>query len=666
MFQGQGEMQLPTSQHRKPCVRQIGMECTKKTTKSLRKPRQIRPLKSRVSNLEKQIQHLASSLGDNPSRDRTESVSSAQSDYNDSPQSTGTPSFTLQSTHSVVTRPSSLPDSFQSPPAAVPPNGLTWPEASAILAIYRQKFMLLFPCVIVDGTVSAQQLLAERPFLFRAIMLAAAPISAARAKKMKRNVMAYLGHRLLVDEQRPLELLQGLLVLLSRNDLDYYHDSQITVLTYTALGLAYSLHLTKTPLGTLQEMGEDRVLDDAFQLKAYAPAHGHTIEEQRAAIGLYCVVSLNSTSFGRKNPLDTRYISICCDSLARARDSPDDFFLERIARMYLVADRISSMFGSPHDSQRPQPFLFLVEGHARSLRAELTDLMESLTFENLEVYQNGVQRHRRIDRDEYAARREFFTLHYHYLLVRLYEPATYLQNVPLGQPSQFRSACLRNCLLAAKAYLDAFVAVPPPVVAYASSIAREPLPLVVAVATRLMFLETPGWDLQFARSTLDICRSLDVLVEATLSGEAFRRQQAASFAKEVSGVDCMTYEEGCVDGDTMPSPGVERFRFLRGWYEAKVRDGDTTAWLDPAINMPLDNWDAIHSQLLATDEASMLGKSPSSAVVEVVDIGTGVPSTTFQSSVPVGTGDGGYGDPRLTFYNDMYGVAHWGSGTHGI
>lgn len=78
--------------------------------------------------------------------------------------------------------------------------------------------------------------------------------------------------------------------------MDYYHDSQITVLTYTALGLTHSLRLSKTPLGLLQQLGKDNVLDDAFQLKDYAASHDHSIEEQRAFIGLFCLMSLSVIS----------------------------------------------------------------------------------------------------------------------------------------------------------------------------------------------------------------------------------------------------------------------------------------------------------------------------------------------------------------------------------
>lgn len=97
----------------------------------------------------------------------------------------------------------------------MPPNGLTWLEATAILNNFHQNNMYRFPCVLVDEFTTPQQLLAEKPFVFRAIMLVAAQISVAQSKKMKRNVMAYLSYKLLVEEQRHLDLLQGLLIILS-------------------------------------------------------------------------------------------------------------------------------------------------------------------------------------------------------------------------------------------------------------------------------------------------------------------------------------------------------------------------------------------------------------------------------------------------------------------
>jgi len=82
-------------------------------------------------------------------------------------------------------------------------------------AEYRVKFMPQFPFVIIDSGLGARDLFIKKPFLFRIIMLVAIRVPLARRKSMKRSVMAYLGQHLLVEEERSLDLLQGLLVFLA-------------------------------------------------------------------------------------------------------------------------------------------------------------------------------------------------------------------------------------------------------------------------------------------------------------------------------------------------------------------------------------------------------------------------------------------------------------------
>lgn len=72
-----------------------------------------------------------------------------------------------------------------------------------------------FPFVTIDSEVAPQQLYNEKPSLFRAVMLVAAPLSESRIIKMKRNVLAYLGQQVLVEGSVRLELLQGLLVVIA-------------------------------------------------------------------------------------------------------------------------------------------------------------------------------------------------------------------------------------------------------------------------------------------------------------------------------------------------------------------------------------------------------------------------------------------------------------------
>jgi hypothetical protein len=72
-----------------------------------------------------------------------------------------------------------------------------------------------FPFVVVDVNMAAQELHTRNPYLFRVIMFVATNLPPARKQAMKTNILAYLGHRLLVNEERNLDLLQGLLVFIA-------------------------------------------------------------------------------------------------------------------------------------------------------------------------------------------------------------------------------------------------------------------------------------------------------------------------------------------------------------------------------------------------------------------------------------------------------------------
>ncbi len=75
--------------------------------------------------------------------------------------------------------------------------------------------MPYFPFVVVGPCVMARELCTWRPLLFRVIILVASFLPAPRKRHIKNNVMAIIGHYLLVQEKRELDLLQGLLVYIA-------------------------------------------------------------------------------------------------------------------------------------------------------------------------------------------------------------------------------------------------------------------------------------------------------------------------------------------------------------------------------------------------------------------------------------------------------------------
>lgn len=80
---------------------------------------------------------------------------------------------------------------------------------------FKLKFMPIFPFVVIEPEVTAQEILSKKPFLFRVIMLIAAQLTLAKQREIRKSVLAYIGQHVLVLDQRDLGLLQGLLVYIA-------------------------------------------------------------------------------------------------------------------------------------------------------------------------------------------------------------------------------------------------------------------------------------------------------------------------------------------------------------------------------------------------------------------------------------------------------------------
>lgn len=85
-------------------------------------------------------------------------------------------------------------------------------EAEDILRIYNESYSPLFPFVPIPQMTSANDLLAEKPFLFRTIMTAVAPQNATIQKQAAVWFREYMAEHMLVNQEKSIELLQAILV----------------------------------------------------------------------------------------------------------------------------------------------------------------------------------------------------------------------------------------------------------------------------------------------------------------------------------------------------------------------------------------------------------------------------------------------------------------------
>jgi hypothetical protein len=262
-------------------------------------------------------------------------------------------------------------------------------------------------------------------------------------------------------------------------------------------------------------------------------------------------------------------VDLCCESLKRAREHPSDIFLEHNVRLVQVGEKISEAFGAANDRERGKPYLFLLDDQSRGFRDELDALMESL--DQQQIQDRALYAHQ-VSSEEFDNWERFFTLHYNYLLVRLYEPATFLHEIPeeSGAPSAYRSQCLRNCLFAAKAYFDILFTLPASQYIYQSITFTEQITFVLVITTRLLLLETKDWDVHFARMTMNFLSVVDRLVQRLDASEADRTRAVGRFVQEM-GVEA-TPAEFVAEGKVADI--AKKMRWIRTWFERRAnKDG---------------------------------------------------------------------------------------------
>ncbi|KAM3557389.1 hypothetical protein MY1884_004543 [Beauveria asiatica] len=472
-----------------------------------------------------------------------------------------------------TSRPSSQP-SIQPPPM-----GLSWPQAERILAIYRDICLYNFPFVWIPGYMTAQELCESKPCLFRAVMLSSAPLPVARLKKMKRNVIAYISQRMLVEEERSLDVLQGLLIVIAWADLQSLYDQQITNLTYLATGYAHNLGITKIPRELLKQIGMDNAPDDVRAAKDINVPKAPSSDEMRAFLGV------NSGQFGRNTTMRSQYVDFCADALAQAGEYPSDFLLQQVVRLMQIEDRISEFFGSANDTARGRPLLFLVDENVTTLRAELDTILESLTYTELAKRLP----HCSPDQIDHFAR--YFDLTRQYLLVRLYEPATYLGDLPEnsaepGGRHQYRATALHNCLVAANAFFETVTNVPATSARFQALAAPGQTGFVMVICSRLLVVDAPDWDAAAARRVLDFSGFLAKIIGRLQVAEERRKVNVEHFVRETR-VLGVTQEE-------MDEPGryvgtSQKTAYIKAWYENRLRQMDESAAAGGGAAAPLSS-----------------------------------------------------------------------------
>ncbi|KAK2038051.1 hypothetical protein LZ31DRAFT_559916 [Colletotrichum somersetense] len=375
-------------------------------------------------------------------------------------------------------------------------------EAEAMFEAFRDQNLKTLPIMYFGDTMTARALRVERPFLWLCIMTVASRVTSQQLA-LGRRVRQVMSQKVLVENERSMDYLLGLLVLLGWANHQLGSKPFKCMFCQVAVGLVFDLELARDPLEALnpflcfkaaQERAdrEKTAVAQTFFIKSQAP---RTMEQRRTVVACYLITATIAAFLGKMDPLRwTPYMDECLELLNDKPESPLDRSLVALVKMQLLKDesgKLSSRFDKMSrqgiDHSKPPAAVYV-----KMLQAQLQRIIQDLPTD--------LQR-----TDTIIAQ-----LHCAELAIQEVALASHTSvSTPAHLSDVARLDILYACLHGVKAWFDHFFTLQPATYFYFSFLSFAQLSHCVVALYRLSILEDPVWDRAGVRSTIDLIATLD-------------------------------------------------------------------------------------------------------------------------------------------------------------
>ncbi|KAB5570063.1 hypothetical protein GE09DRAFT_957073, partial [Coniochaeta sp. 2T2.1] len=351
-----------------------------------------------------------------------------------------------------------------------------WPtdDADSLFASYI-RMQHLFPFIVLPENVTSEQVRQQRPFLWKAIMMAACHMDGSRQIALGNQLLRDIMEAAFLKPHKSIDLLHGLQILIS-----WFHYNlnsfQMTNLLYMARSICMSLGLNEKGQGVKQSENP-------------ADYSSQALEHMRAFAGTYYLVTVIFTT--NKKPdclMNTAYLDFCCRILEARMECPNDDLLVWLVRVQQLAQSISLTLAFRANPSVPQTL-------------PMNLIMKSLQ-QQLEAFKQSVPAHMRTNPSLIG--------HQYVAEVLLYEIG--LQETT-GLPVTDRLEFLWACVTAAKSFFKN---------KFAEPFTDEPRFICMCsfdfiytflTVLKLVTLTIPGWDLRIVRQELRFDDLVDKQIE---------------------------------------------------------------------------------------------------------------------------------------------------------
>ncbi|KAK0099941.1 hypothetical protein ONS95_013236 [Cadophora gregata] len=366
-------------------------------------------------------------------------------------------------------------------------------QADYAFEVFRQR-QRVFPFVVIPPNMTLDSLRRQRPFLFLAILCCATEHNFKLQQHIELELRENLSRRILVNGEKTLDLLQGVLVYLTWYHFYFNPDrEQMYQLSQIAISMTVDLGMDKPTRQGQTCSGTSSLLPFMSQSMFSAGE----IEGMRAYLGCYFLTS--SICQGLRRPSHMKYnqhIKSCVQHLSDAAIADSDQLIPYFIRLRQISDETNQAFNhdfTPHLSQLDS---IRTEILGRAFEQQLDHLEGTfpkdiwdnsqikMSFLHLRIYVNEVGFHASAPSDSSVLSDLALSSWYH---------------------SPARNDCLLRCLRASKLYLDTFLSLSDSVIS--SMVTVDLLQLVYAVLVLGTFassIDAPSLDQNQVRQSANL------------------------------------------------------------------------------------------------------------------------------------------------------------------
>ncbi|KAL9056367.1 MAG: hypothetical protein Q9162_002958 [Coniocarpon cinnabarinum] len=271
------------------------------------------------------------------------------------------------------------------PSGPLPHVNLSYNEAERLIDAWRPQLAEHFPFAALYEGQSTQYLLVEMPFFATGIACAALYGDLKRQVEVSQSMIKDIGEKMLLEGEKSLDLLLGILVLLAWYHFHVFVNPQVSNLHHLCAALLVDLGLNRPP---------DRLFAQKWQLFSLQFVHGpnahremRSMVERRALAGCYYMSNVIWSTFKKMSSTPySEHVEEAVEKLLCSRELPSDELLAYLVKCQRLMESVELGLGLNHpsadDSESAQHVLFFVSAFTTELK-ELRQKMPETVRENI-------------------------------------------------------------------------------------------------------------------------------------------------------------------------------------------------------------------------------------------------------------------------------------------